>query len=667
MQALPNILWLVAEDMCPDLGCYGNPDSRSPNLDRLASEGALYENAHSFAPICAPARSCLITGVYPTSMGSQHMRSKVRRPAAIRLVTEYLRDAGYYCFNGFSQQATQYGPLSAEGYQTKFDYNFVEPEERNPLPAWDAVSGFFPEGSAAHWRNRQPGQPFFGQIGFFITHQSQYGTRHMPDTRCIPLSRVTPAERRSPNNVAVPPYQPDCDGVRQLWAEYHDCITEMDHQVGEVLGALENDGLTESTVVFFFGDNGMGVVGGKSWLWDQGTHVPLIVRVPEDLQSVIPIRSGDVRPELVSFEDLAPTLLQIAGIDPPTHMQGRPIFGQSAGEREYVFGARDRQDHCPEMIRTVRDRDYQYIRNFLPDQGWSHSAYAWKHAPWALSDWRVAAEAGVLEGRQRVFFQSRKPVEELYDLRSDPHQMHNLTHDIDHRAVLTRLQSALREWMIETGDLGLLSEYDLHRRSGRSTPMEMASDRNLYPMEVILGAAWSATDPATDISALLTLLEHTDPAIRRWGAIGLRSIGDGAAVAIPALRDLAQKDSAPDVRLAAAEALARVGQVVVAVEVLVALAKSQSGHLVMAALWALAQIGDGAKGAIATIESLRIAPRESWLRVDEPAQGEPHLEVLADLVVDRLRPGVPRRQGVISQYYADVDELGSILDKPLTM
>lgn len=668
----PNILWLVAEDVCPDLGCYGHSDAITPNLDRLAAEGTRFSNAFSFSPVCSPARSCLITGMYPTSLGSQHLRSEVPRPAYIKCFTEYLRDAGYYCFNGFSLKDEQHGTLSDEGYQTKFDYNFTAPSEfaigghEDLRPAWDAASGLYPHGRAAHWRNRAPGQPFFGQIGFLITHSSQYGTRHLAAESAIvqPLTRVRPEERRDPANVRVPSYHPQTASIRRLWAEYHECITEMDHQVGEILAALEADGLLENTIVFFFGDNGMGVLGGKCWLWEQGLHVPLIVRCPERFSSLVGQSPGTVDERLISFEDFAPTVLRLAGLTPPAHMQGHGFLGDAESNtrsREYVYGIRDRIDHCPEVIRSVRSRQYQYVRNFMPHIGWNYSMFFWRHAPDALADWQELSAKGRLEGRQRVFFQKRKPVEELYDLQADPDQMRNLAADPHYASVLETLRTECEAWMIRTGDLGLLSEHDMHERANGSPPFETGQNPDSYPVADILAAARLAGNPDADqVGELVSMLDHCDAGVRRWAAIGLNALGVAARPALPGLCK-ALTDASASVRIVAAEAAVRLDSGDEGLPVLLDCLQHDSGLVAFEALWALDRLGPDAIEPIrADLDKVKLEPRETWLE-----RREPHLPVMMDAIRDRLQPGTDRAAtGALASLYKTLD-YASIPDKYL--
>jgi uncharacterized sulfatase len=292
----PNILWLTAEDTTPHLGAYGDKFAVTPTLDALARESIRYSNAFAYTGACSPSRSCLITGVYPGRLGTHHMRSTNPLPPEIRPFTTYLRAAGYYTSNN-----------------AKEDYQFDPSAD-----TWDESS------NTAHWRKRAPGQPFFSVFNFGVTHQSQIfapEARYKENTR-----RLTPAQRRDPAKVPVPPIHPDTPEFRRDWARHYENLTAMDYQVAERLAELEQAGLAEDTIVFFFGDNGTGMPGIKMWAWGPSLNVPLLVRVPKKWQHLAPLRPGESTDRLVSFVDFAPTVLSFAGLDcpSPTATRRRP-------------------------------------------------------------------------------------------------------------------------------------------------------------------------------------------------------------------------------------------------------------------------------------------------------------------------------------------------------
>lgn len=425
----PNILWISAEDLSPDLGCYGSKYSVTPNLDQLAAQGCRYTRAFSVAGVCAPSRSAIITGMYPSTIGTQYMRCKGVPPDYVKCFTEYLRAAGYYCTN-----------------DSKTDYNFD-----SPRTAWDESR------PGAHWRNRpNKDQPFFAVINLTTTHESQI---RQPEAKYQQLrSRLSPEEIHDPAKAELPPYYPDTPVVRNDWARYHDIITAMDKQAGKILKDLTDDGLAENTVVFFWGDHGRGLPRGKRWLYDSGTLVPLIVRWPGHVEA------NSVREDLVSLIDLGPTLLSLAGIAVPRHMQGQAFLGeQAARPRDYVYGIRDRMDETVDMFRSVRDNRFKYIRNYMPERPYAQPISYMDEMP-TMREWRRLHAADKLVGAQQLFFASHKPLEELYDTDSDPHEINNLAANPKYATELERLRAAHEAWCDETRDLGLLPEAEVMQR-----------------------------------------------------------------------------------------------------------------------------------------------------------------------------------------------------------
>jgi uncharacterized sulfatase len=440
----PNILWISAEDISPDLGSYGDSYARTPNLDRLASQGARFAKAFSVAPVCAPSRSAIITGMYATSIGSHHMRSKAVPPAGVKAFPEYLRAAGYYCTNS-----------------SKTDYNFeAPPSHAPPVTVWDDSS------RTAHWRNRAPGQPFFAVFNLTVTHESQIRTGS--DEFARNTAGLKPEQRHDGAKAVLPPYYPDTSIVRNDWARYYDLITAMDLQAAALLRQLDEDGLAENTVVFFWGDHGRGLPRAKRWLYDSGIRVPLIVRWPGQIQP------GKVREDLVSLLDLAPTVLSLAEVPIPAHMQGQVFLGKAAARpRQYVFAHRDRMDEAYDRMRAVHDGRYKYIRNFFPGRPYAqHIAYM-EEMPTMREMRRVYKDhfnalspdyGRAMTAEQLLFFQPEKPAEELYDVTSDPHELRNLARSPTHEAELRRLRQALEQWQKDTADLGSVPENELRER-----------------------------------------------------------------------------------------------------------------------------------------------------------------------------------------------------------
>lgn len=439
--ARPNIVWISNEDMSPRLGAYGDALARTPTLDALAKQAVRYTRAFTTAPVCAPSRAAIITGMHQNAIGAQHMRTTENRvpelpgpylavpPFYVKAFPEYLRAAGYFTSN-----------------RSKTDYQFGE-----PFTIWDDL------GPKAHWRNRRDkSQPFFSVFNITVTHESQIFPTS-PARKGKPL--VT-----DPAKVRVPPYYPDTPLVRAELARVYDNIADMDAQVGTILRQLEEDGLAQRTVVFYWSDHGDGVPRAKRSLYDSGLHVPLMIHWPAGVRRAgLPV-PPTVSDELVSFVDLAPTVLALAGVEVPTHMQGRVLVGEKAGPApEYIFGARDRMDIEYDMMRSARDARFLYIRNFEPELPYAgHIIY--RNQSDIMQEWfRLQAE-GKLKGPAALWMRTSRPAEELYDTQADPHQIANLAGDPAHRATLERMRKAVTDWMTRVGDQGLINEAEMIQR-----------------------------------------------------------------------------------------------------------------------------------------------------------------------------------------------------------
>ena len=568
----PNVLWITCEDISPNLGCYGDDYARTPTLDRLAAGGVRYLNAYGITGVCAPNRSCLITGVYPSTLGSHDMRSTTRLPQRVKCFSEYLRTAGYYCTNN-----------------SKTDYNFPPPKT-----AWDESS------NQAHWRKRKPGQPFFSVLNFTVCHESQI---RQPDAGFFKkTARLTPGQRHDPARVPVPPMHPDTPEVRQDWARYHDLITAMDYQAGDVLKQLEEDGLADETIVFFFSDHGAGMPGWKKWVWESGLRVPLIVRFPGRYEKWAPGPAGGTTDRLVSFVDFAPTVLSLAGVQIPPHVQGQAFLGARAtGPRDYIYAIRDRMAERYDTVRVVRDKRYQYLRNYVPHLGWSQNI-SYTYLMPTMQVWQRLAEAGKLDAVRGRYFLPTKPVEELYDTAADPHQIHNLAADPRYEAVLKRMRHQGVAWMKRTHDLGLLPEYEMHRRAQGRTPYDVAHDSRLNPIERLQEAADLANRAApADLPELVKLLHDDEAAVRYWGATGLLALGQRAAPAAKAMV-AALRDPAPNVRIAGAEALCHIGRLDDGLPVLIEGLKHPTPFIRLRAINALDRLGEDARPALPAIK-----------------------------------------------------------------
>jgi len=516
----PNILWITCEDVGPQLGCYGDAYATTPNLDRLAKKGVRYARAWSNAPVCAPARTGIISGLYAPTAGAEHMRSLVPMPPGFWMYPQFLRKAGYYCTNNHKE-----------------DYNLEKPGQ-----VWDESS------RRAHWKHRKPGQPFFAVFNLFVTHESQIRKR--------PHKWV-----HDPAKVRVPAYHPDTPEVRKDWAQYYDQITLMDKQAGQILRELEEAGLADDTIIFFYGDHGPGMPRCKRFPYNSGLQVPLIVYIPPKFRHLAPpdYKPGGVSHRLVSFVDLAPTVLSLAGIQPPAWMQGKAFLGPYATQPpRYLYGFRGRMDARYDLIRSITDGRYIYIRNYMPHKIYGQYVAYMFQTP-TTQVWKKLHDEGKLTPEQDRFW-NPKPIEELYDLQKDPDEVHNLADDPKYQAIKRRLHQALVEHLIATRDGGFLPEDELHRRAGSDAPYIMLHDPERYPVgRVVWAAELAASRDMNTVPGLLRALEDPDAAVRYWALTGFlvrgrEAVQDHLARLRPALRD-----PAPCVQIAAAEVLGKYG------------------------------------------------------------------------------------------------------------
>ena len=425
----------------------------------LSADGTIYRNVWSNAPVCAPARTTLITGMYPTSLGAQHMRSMVPLPDGVTMFPKLLRDAGYYCSN-----------------RRKEDYNVSKPDG-----IWDESS------SKAHWKNRADGQPFFAVINFTTTHESQIRKR--------PHEQV-----HNPEQVPVPDYHPDHPDVRRDWAQYYDKLTEMDRQVGQVLEELQADGLADDTIVFYFADHGPGLPRAKRWPINSGLQVPLIVRIPDKFKHLMPqdYAPGQKSERLIGFVDFAPTILELANVDLPDYLQGKSFLGPNPDENEYLFGFRDRMDERHDMVRSIRNKRYVLVRNYSPHLIYGQHLYYQRQTP-TDRIWKQLFDEGRLPETQAFFWQS-KPILEMYDLKVDPDEVDNLIRPDRPLPIeeFARMRKALDHWMLDVGDTGFWPEAELHARCGDRSPREMMLDMGREKLMRTRDVAARATDRLFD-------------------------------------------------------------------------------------------------------------------------------------------------------------------------
>ncbi len=512
----PNILWIVSEDNSPFLGCYGDAFASTPNLDLLAQESIIYDEAFASAPVCAPARSALITGMYPSSLGTENMRSQNIIPQHIRMFPEYLKKAGYYTTNN-----------------AKTDYNFA-PLQKRMENAWNESS------SKATYKNRKAGQPFFAVFNTGITHESAI---HSNDTLL----------KSSLKNLPIPHYHPPTQEMVRDWNLYYNKISQMDEWVGQILDTLKKEGLYDNTIIFYYSDHG-GVLGrSKRYLYDSGLKVPLIIRIPPKYAHFAPLLAGSRSNRLVSFVDFAPTVLNLAGLPIPKYMHGTPFLGteKQTNEPTYAYGSRARMDERLDLSRTIRDKEFRYICNFMPQKIYGqYIGYMWK-AP-SMVSWEKEHKKNTLTSIQELFWQP-KPFEELYDIRSDPQNINNLALNPSYFSVLDSMRKKLDSHIIKYNDAGLIPESMINDLV-KKTIAEHITNKNFPTKNLLQLVKMAASGQPTNLPKFINGLQDEDPLIRYWAAFGCRILGKKAMPAKEKLQHLT-KDSFIGIRIISAEAL----------------------------------------------------------------------------------------------------------------
>ena len=605
----PNILWITCEDMSPNLGCYGDTYATTPNVDRFARESVRYTNAFATAPVCSPVRSCLITGIYATSSGTPNLRSAFPMPNNVTGFPAFLRKAGYYCTNN-----------------VKTDYN-TSSAGRIVKDSWNECSG------EAHWRGRNKGQPFFAIFNDMVTHQSRSMVWSYADFREKVQSRLDEAERHDPAKAPLPPYYPDTPITRRTVARAYDCISVMDKNTGRILQQLEEDGLAQDTIVFFYSDHGSGLPRHKRLVLDSGLHVPLMIRFPKKYRHLAPAKPGEAIDRLVSFVDFAPTMLSLLGLPVPGYMQGMPFLGaKTTKPRTHIYGARDRVDEAYDLARCVRDKNWLYVRNYMPHLSYNQPSFYSDQGEIRGEITRLAREKKLTSEAQQHYAGPRRSTEELYDTANDPHQVRNLAGDPKQRDRLERMRGLLRQWILDTRDLGFLPESDMARRMGERTPNELARDDGAYPLERALEAAEGVGggNPAKQVE----WLRDRDPAVRYWAAVGLHATADSKDVVCDALAG-ALGDASPAVRIEAAWALAERGHAGKALPVLSATLEGDDPHARVRAARALEMLGETARPALPAMTRALNAARKG------KGDGPMFIRFALDTATQNLRPAIP--------------------------
>lgn len=409
----PNVLLIILEDWGPYLGCYGVKEMHTPNLDQLAVEGRRYNCCFTSAPVCSTGRSSLMTGMsqYTTRTHQHRTQDKPALPPGVKSLPELFRDGGYFTALGC-------------GYSNKLDLNFE-------FPAASIYLG-------KDWKERPAGKPFFAHLTLIGTHRPWHSDPSHP---------VDPAK------VTLPPWYPDTPLTRKDWATALESAQLSDQLMGQIVARLKQEGLYDQTVIAITADHGVALPRAKQFLYDEGLHLPLIIHLPGDAGP------GKVLDELVSNVDLAPTLLGLAGIAAPKYLQGRNLFDPASPPRQYVFAGRDKMDSTHDAMRAVRSKDFKYILNLMPERPYCQfNDYKERSYP-GLAVMNVLHLEGKLPPEQDAFMQPVKPPEELYDLRKDPHELHNVAADPAYAATLKTMRDELAQWRKSVDDPGVSDEF----------------------------------------------------------------------------------------------------------------------------------------------------------------------------------------------------------------
>ncbi len=571
----PNILWLTCEDNSTEwVGCYGNPHADTPNIDKLAAEGFRYTHAYANAPVCAPSRSTWITGICSLSTGTFPMRSRYDIPHdRIKYYPDYLRANGYYC-----------------GNDQKTDYNIGGREDSD---CWDNPK-------QVDWDELKKHQPFFQVINFVESHES----RAQGDVE---------KTLHDPADTALRSYHPDLPDIRKNYAKYHDAMKRMDAGIGESLQKLKEMGLDGNTIVIHNSDHGGVMPRSKRYLFESGLHCPLIIRIPEQFKPLWPAeKPGMTVDRLVSFVDMPKTWLSITGSQVPDYMQGTVFLGlKTEPEKEFHFAFRGRMDERCESARAVCDKQFIYIRNYMPYVPWmQHLAFLWKMK--ATVAWENYVKEGKAAGVQSRFFAPKGFTEELYDASKDPDNVNNLIDNPEYKAVAARMRAGLRTWQQQIYDAGLLPESEMVKRAAdsKTTIYQMVRDPKLYNLPALLDAADLALEEKPEnLLRLEEMLKSSDSGVRYWGLVGCFLLNDRKAGL------LCLNDESHEVRAMAAWLLVRTGEKEKGLQCMEALLKSGS-YAMLSVLNIIDWMGDDGRALMPVVQSLELKGNEAAMQED---------------------------------------------------
>ena len=527
-QDKPNIVWIVSEDNSAKwLRLYNEGGAPMPYVERLARVGITFNNAFSCAPVCSVARSTIISGCYAPRLGAQYHRKQatVAMPDGLKMFPWYLRKNGYHTTNN-----------------SKEDYNFHPADKKG---VWDASS------RKASYKNRKPGQPFF--------HVQNFGTTHEGKTFGDPLKFQL---KTDPAKVRLAAYHPDTPVFRRSYAHYLDNHMAVDTQIGAFLKKLEIDGLLDDTFIFYYGDHGGVMPGSKGYANESGLRVPMVVSVPKNWQHLAPTPARTRVDGFVEFVDLSATVLNLAGIEIPAAIDGKPFLGRGVtleelNKRDQSFGYADRFDEKYDLVRTLRKGKFRYSRNYQPfNFDGLYNEYRYKQTPFA--QWRKLYLSGKLNATQEQFFRAR-PAETLYDLSSDPDEVKNLASDPAHQKTLLELRDLLQKKIKGMPDLSFYPE-PVFLKTATDNPVAFGQNHKSEIAKLIETADLSLKSFEEAKERIATALDSKNPWERYWGLIVCSTFGKQAAPFYEQAKKLAADDAEPLVRTRAVEFLGLTGQ-----------------------------------------------------------------------------------------------------------
>ncbi|WP_161602032.1 sulfatase-like hydrolase/transferase [Aliiglaciecola lipolytica] len=556
----PNILWIVSEDNSPMLGAYGDEFATTPNLDKLANRGIVYDNAFANSAVCAPTRFSLYTGMYANALGTHNMRSRYAIPDFIKPYSFYLKQAGYFVTN-----------------HNKTDFNY----KTNDQKYWDK----------GNYKNSPKGQPFFHVENIGISHEGQ-------------IHRKKAELLHDPNAVSLPPYHPETPEIRYDWALYYDRISEMDSRVRKLLQDLEDAGLADNTIIFYFSDHGGVIARSKRFLFDSGTKIPLIMAFPVKFKHLAPQDMGSRSDVMVDIVDLAPTILELAGVEPPAHWHGKSLLNSARDiTKQTAYLYRGRMDERIDIIRAIRDKKFKYIRNYLPHRKYAlHLEYLWRAA--SIRSWQAECLAGRCNSAQQQFWHP-KPVEELYNTESDPWEVNNLANKPEYQNTLNAMRQLLAEKNRHYKDIGFIPEGELVERTKDITAYELVNHPS-FPIERVIETAEIASLGQTKYQSLLaSRLNDNEAAVRYWAATGFTILNQASEQETQSLINLLTDPSA-DVQIAAAEALLKLNIIEQPLNVLQTHISQSPETIALHAANVLNEIGLQATPALATMQQVII-------------------------------------------------------------